>query len=143
MNEKKSNYILIIDCKEKIPCNPCESACPKKIINIGSSITNLPELKDSHKCTGCGNCVASCPGQAIFLVNVEYSDNFCSFTFPYEFNKIPDVGQYVKAVDGNGTEICKAKVISVKNNKRNNRTILVTILIPKEKYESVKGIKKL
>ena len=59
----------VIECTQNIPCNPCQDACKKGCIKIGSCITALPVVAPANcGCTGCGMCVASCSGQAIFLV---------------------------------------------------------------------------
>ena len=65
METLKNKKCVVIECKQNIPCNPCESACPHHAITIGNPITNLPVV-DSEKCIGCGLCVAQCPGQACF-----------------------------------------------------------------------------
>lgn len=57
----KKGPVAVIECVQEIPCNPCENACPFGAIKIGDPITNLPVL-DGEKCTGCGTCVAMCPG---------------------------------------------------------------------------------
>ena len=48
----------VIECTQNIPCNPCQDACPKHCIRIGSNITALPSIDPEKKCTGCGGC---CP----------------------------------------------------------------------------------
>ena len=57
METLKNKKCVVIECKQNIPCNPCESACPHHAITIGNPITNLPVV-DSEKCIGCGLCVA-------------------------------------------------------------------------------------
>lgn len=64
---------VVIECSQNIPCNPCEAACPHHAITVGEPITNLP-IVDQEKCIGCGLCVAKCPGQAIFLVDLSKAD---------------------------------------------------------------------
>ena len=71
--KNRGKFLLLIDCEEEIPCNPCEDICPKKVINIGKPITNIPIVSNVSKCIGCGLCVANCPGQAIFLINFKYN----------------------------------------------------------------------
>lgn len=39
LNTKKC---VVVECKQNIPCNPCESACPHGAIIVGNPITNLP-----------------------------------------------------------------------------------------------------
>lgn len=53
--------VAVIECVEEIPCNLCEAACPYGAIEVGEPIINLPTLLED-KCTGCGVCIASCPG---------------------------------------------------------------------------------
>ena len=137
-NNNDNKFILIIDCPEKIPCNPCEDQCPKKVIKVGKTITNIPEVLDYSRCIGCGNCVANCPGQAIFLVNLNYANRLSTITFPYEFNEELKIGQSVIAIDNNGKKVCIATILSIKQFKK---TKIVTLVIPRKKYELVKGLK--
>jgi Fe-S-cluster-containing hydrogenase component 2 len=65
--------VAIIECAQEIPCNPCVESCPFDAIVISGPITELPRL-DASKCTGCGSCIAVCPGQAIFVVNSKFSE---------------------------------------------------------------------
>ena len=44
----------VIECTQNIPCNPCQDACPKKCISIGSNITSLPIVLEDSQCIGCG-----------------------------------------------------------------------------------------
>ena len=55
----------VIECTQNIPCNPCQEACRKGCIKIGSNITSLPVVDEEHPCISCGMCVASCSGQAM------------------------------------------------------------------------------
>ena len=58
--------VAIIECVQKIPCNPCEAACPAHAITVGNPITNTPVL-DREKCIGCGVCTKACPNHLIFV----------------------------------------------------------------------------
>jgi Fe-S-cluster-containing hydrogenase component 2 len=129
----------VIECIEEIPCNPCETVCPKNSISIGDPITNLPRFNGI--CTGCGKCVAICPGLAIFIVDCTYSKNEASITIPYEFLPLPDVGDTVSALDRNGRFVCDAGVVKVVANKKNNKTNLVTIAVLKKYSEEVRFFK--
>lgn len=76
----------VIECVQNIPCNPCQDACPKHCIKIGSHITALPAVDPEVECIGCGLCVSSCSGQAIFLVQEECDEpGYGTVTLPYEF----------------------------------------------------------
>ena len=75
----------IMECTQNIPCNPCQDACPMHCIKIGEQITSLPVVDEDKQCIGCGMCVASCSGQAIFLVDESFEEEYASITLPYEF----------------------------------------------------------
>lgn len=131
--------VAIIECIEEIPCNPCESACPAGAIKIGSSITNLPVL-DEDKCTGCGVCISSCPGLAIFVLSLNYTDESALISFPFEFFPLPKVGEEVSTIDREGRTVCKGKVVKILNKSKQDRTPVVSISIPKKYALVVRGI---
>jgi len=136
----KKGPVAVIECTQKIPCNPCEAACPFGAINVGDPITNLPVL-DEKKCKGCGLCIASCPGLAIFSVDYTYSDNKALVSFPYEYLPLPEVGDKVEAVNRKGEVITSGNIIKVDNKKSNDHTSIISIAIPKELFMEVRGIK--
>jgi len=131
--------VAIIECIEEIPCDPCETACPAGAIKIGSSITNLPVL-DEDKCTGCGVCISSCPGLAIFVLSLNYTDESALISFPFEFFPLPKVGEEVSAIDRQGRTVCKGKVVKILNKRKQDRTPVVSISIPKKYALVVRGI---
>lgn len=133
--------VAVIECVQEIPCNPCEAACKFGAIAIGEPITTLP-LLDEEKCTGCGICVAQCPGLAIFIVNKEYSATEATVGFPYEYTPVPNVGDDCEGVNRKGEVLCKAKVVKVQNPKSYDRTPVVTVAIPKEFADEVRSIKR-
>ena len=122
----------VIECTQNIPCNPCQDACPKKCISIGSNITSLPIVVPDCDCINCGMCVASCSGQAIFLVDEDCGDGSATVTLPYEFLPLPQEGAEGIALGRDGREVCEAKVVSVKTSKAYDRTNLLTMRVPKE-----------
>ena len=122
----------VIECSQNIPCNPCQDACPKHCIKIGSDITSLPAVDKDVKCVGCGMCVASCSGQAIFLVNENYDEDSASVTLPYEFLPLPAKGDKGFAYDRSGTCVCEAEVIEIRSLAAFDKTNLLTIKVPKE-----------
>ena len=122
----------VIECTQNIPCNPCQDACPKKCISIGSNITSLPIVVPDCDCINCGMCVASCSGQAIFLVDEDCGDGTATVTLPYEFLPLPVEGTKGIALGRNGQEACKAEVVSVKTAKAYDKTNLLTMRVPKE-----------
>lgn len=131
----RSGIHPVMECTQNIPCNPCQDSCPKHCIKIGSHITSLPSFDESTTCVGCGMCVASCSGQAIFLINENYEEGYSSITLPYEFLPLPQVGDRGVALGRDGREVCEAEVIGVKSIPAYDKTNLLTIRVPSE-YDS-------
>ncbi len=120
----------VMECTQNIPCNPCQDACPKKCIKIGKKITSLPAVDESVKCIGCGMCVASCSGQAIFLVNDDYEEGYATVTMPYEFLPLPVKGEKGSAYNRAGEKVCEAEVVEVRTSPAFDKTNLLTIKVP-------------
>ncbi|GAB1476200.1 4Fe-4S dicluster domain-containing protein [Bacillota bacterium] len=137
----KKGPVAVIECTHEIPCNPCEGACKFGAISVGNPITNLPYLTED-KCTGCGVCIAQCPGLAIFIVDKTYSETQGTVSFPYEYYPIPQKGQEVEAVDRSGKLVCNGTVVRVQNPKSFDRTPVVTIAVDLDKVEEVRNIKR-
>lgn len=129
----------VIECFQEIPCNPCEKACPRGAITVGKPITNLPRL-DAAKCTGCGLCIPACPGLAIFVVNAGYAPGLATVSFPWEFLPYPSPGDEVVACDRSGRPLCKGKVLKVQCPPRYEKTAVVTLVVPAERADAVRGI---
>ena len=121
----------VIECTQNIPCNPCQDACRFGCIAVGADITRLPRVNRESKCTGCGMCVASCSGQAIFLVNEDYDESGASVTIPYEFLPYPPAGARGFALGRDGSRVCEAEVISCKTSPAMDQTALLTMRVPK------------
>lgn len=122
----------VIECTQNIPCNPCQDACKMGCIMIGKNITSLPAVDSNHKCIGCGMCVASCSGQAIFLVEEDVEPGYGEVTMPYEFLPLPEVGDKGMAYGRDGREVCAAEVTKVRTSKAFDHTNLLTIKVPNE-----------
>jgi Fe-S-cluster-containing hydrogenase component 2 len=122
----------VMECTQNIPCNPCQDACPKKCIKIGLKITSLPAVDESVDCIGCGMCVASCPGQAIFLVNENVGEGMAEITLPYEIYPLPEVGEKGIALSRAGHPLCIAEVTKVRTGLAFDKTAVLTIRVPKE-----------
>ena len=128
----KAGVHPVMECTQNIPCNPCQDACPKGCISIGAKITSLPVVVENSQCVNCGMCVASCSGQAIFLVDETYEDGYASVTLPYEFLTLPEVGTKGAGLGRNGQKVCDAEVVQVRNVKAFDKTNLLTIKVPAE-----------
>lgn len=135
LNNKKC---VVIECKQNIPCNPCESACPHQAITVGNPITNLPVV-DPEKCIGCGLCVAQCPGQACFLVDMSQKE-YDTVTIPYEYYPLPQKGQDVYGLGRDGKYLVKAEVLRVIMTKVNDRTAVIEVKVPKGYGMKVRNI---
>lgn len=122
----------VIECTQNIPCNPCQDACPKGCISIGANITSLPIAVEGSECINCGMCVASCSGQAIFLIDEDSGDGMATVTIPYEMLPLPDAGTKGDALGRDGSRVCDAEVVNVKSVKAFDKTNLLTIKVPKE-----------
>ncbi len=130
-NEKQRNdLVVIIDCNEHIPCNPCETACPRGAINVGERITNLPKV-NSERCIGCYRCIATCPGQAIHIVSYGWSDNAALVSLPYELLPRPDLGDTVEVYDALGEHIGQGQVQDIRQPETFNKTAVISVAVPK------------
>lgn len=138
----KKGPIAIIECIEEIPCNPCETACPRGAIIVGHPITNLPVL-DVKKCIGCGLCIAACPGLAIYVKDYTYSDTEAMIVFPYEYYPLPSTGDKVTMVNRRGREVCGGKVVRINISEKNNKTPVISVSFPKKYFEKVVSMKRL
>jgi thioredoxin reductase/NAD-dependent dihydropyrimidine dehydrogenase PreA subunit len=122
----------VIECSQNIPCNPCQDACPKGCVKVEGKITALPVFAEDSECVGCGLCVASCSGQAIFLVNEDLGDGKAEVTIPYEFSPLPAKGQLGVALGRSGAPLCPAEVTEVKLIGAFDKTALMSFTVPKE-----------
>lgn len=122
----------VIECTQNIPCNPCQDACKFGCIKVGADIVKLPVIDGEKKCTGCGMCVASCSGQAIFLIDEEYEPGYATVGLPYEFLPLPEVGAKGTALGRDGKPVCEAEVVSVRTAPVMDKTVILTMKVPVE-----------
>ena len=141
----KEEYLVkpkaVTECFEAIPCNPCSTSCPFDAITIGEDI-NTPPVVDFDKCTGCGICVFSCPGLAIFTVQAK--EDYLVFKIPYEFVPYPYEGEIMDAVNRGGMVIGECEILRVKNSIKQDRTILLHVKVQRDLlYEFITVRRKL
>jgi Fe-S-cluster-containing hydrogenase component 2 len=129
----------VIECVQQIPCNPCVAACPFGGISMKGGITGLPVL-NGEICTGCGKCVPRCPGLAIFLVDLTYSEAEATVDFPYEYLPLPKKGDVVDAVDRAGQRICSGRVVQVQDSPGCDGTRVIRLAVPREYAGEVRSM---
>jgi Fe-S-cluster-containing hydrogenase component 2 len=132
--------VAVIECVQEIPCDVCGSVCPYNAIEV-PSIKSLPQL-DENKCVGCGACIPVCPGQAIFLVDHTYSQEETLISFPYELLSLPEIGAVVEATDRLGQGVTMGRVVKVLEKESFDGTVVISIVVPKEFAQRVRGIKR-
>jgi len=132
----KKGPVVIIECVEDIPCDPCVESCRNKAI-IKDSLTAAPAV-DYEKCTGCALCVAACPGLAIFVVDNSREDKALVY-IPYEMLPAPQKGDKGDALDRSGKRIGSAEVEQVR--KEAHGTTVLGILVEKDLAMTVRSIK--
>ena len=138
---RKKGRVIMIECVQEIPCNPCATVCPKGAITIEGNITNIPQV-DFDKCNGCGLCITNCPGLAIFSVDESLPDNKAEVGIPFEFKPLPEVGEKVSLLNRAGVTIGTGEVRKVRNPKSYDRTPIIYLLVPKELSVDVRFFKK-
>ncbi|HAE80279.1 MAG: 4Fe-4S binding protein [Clostridium sp.] len=138
----RKGRVACIECVQEIPCNPCEGICHFGAITVGEQITNLPCL-DEKACTGCGLCVAHCPGLAITIIDKSYSETEATVDFPFEYIPLPKEGDVVDAVSRGGEVVCKGRILSVKKPKAYAGTAVVSMAVPQEYIDEVRSMKRL
>ncbi|UCG03489.1 MAG: FAD-dependent oxidoreductase [Candidatus Heimdallarchaeota archaeon] len=132
----------IFHCDQEIPCNPCISVCPQhQIFTENDLLTSLPYFKGEEDCTGCGRCVAVCPGLAISLVDYRKDKEFPYVTFPHEMaEKSLKNGDKIIVVSDTG-ELGVFFIELTRKLKQYPRTQLVTVKLPKQIAKCAIGIK--
>jgi len=130
--------VVIIECFQKIPCDPCTISCKLGAIKPFKDINDLPVV-DFDKCTGCGICISSCPGLAIFVIDLNYSEEKSLIKLPHEMLPLPEKGEEVYALDRDGSILGKAKVVRVLKIK--NKTHIISLEVPKSMVMKVRSIK--
>jgi sarcosine oxidase subunit alpha len=138
----RSGIFPVIRCVQEIPCDPCIHVCPKKMIEMsGDPVFGIPRVA-KDECTGCTMCVAACPGLAITLVDLRRGGPEGSVTVPLELLEVKArVGDQVDAVDMEGNFVGRAEVEKIIKRKAYDRTLLVTLRLPKEKAPQVAGFR--
>ncbi len=132
--------VAVLECFQRIPCDPCASSCHHGAIAAFADINDLPSM-DAERCNGCGLCVARCPGLAIFIVDEHHAPGEALIKLAYEFLPLPARDQVVTALDRAGREVGQARVVRVQRPKEKTDTPVVWITVPKDLAWTVRHIK--
>ncbi|HIE05392.1 MAG TPA: 4Fe-4S ferredoxin [bacterium (Candidatus Stahlbacteria)] len=122
---------VVIECIERIPCDPCVESCPNNSIKIEGGVVDLP-IADYDLCNGCLGCIARCPGLAIFVIDETYSETEGLISLPYEFMPRPKKGEVVTLLSRNGDELDDAIVHRVIDPPKYNKCAVITLRVKKE-----------
>jgi len=137
--EAKKNGYVIIECPQRIPCNPCATSCPTGAVIPFEDINDTPRI-DYAKCTGCALCVAKCPGLACFVIDLTYGEDKAIIKLPYELVPVPQKGDTVQCLDREGNVASDGEVHMVAEPLK-DQTIVVSVIIPKDKVHEIRAIK--
>lgn len=129
----------VIECFERIPCNPCFAACKRKAIKEFNDINDLPII-DHDVCNGCGMCIAKCPGLAIMVVDTQYSDDEALIKIPYEFVPLPEKGQLAEGLDREGKYVCDVIVRDILTSKVLDKTPIISFSVLRKYIKNVRNI---
>ena len=132
--------VAIVECFTPIPCDPCYDSCRFKAFNEFQDINDLPRL-DFVKCTGCGVCIAHCPGLAIFVVDYTYRQDRGLVKIPYELLPLPAEGEGVTTLNRAGAEIGQGIVVKVQNPPAFDKTAVIWVSVPLDQVMAVRHIK--
>jgi Fe-S-cluster-containing hydrogenase component 2 len=136
---RKKGPVAVFECFQRIPCDPCCWSCAQGAVREFADINDLPVI-DYERCTGCGICVAKCPGLAVFVIDENYDDEYGLVKLPHEFLPLPEAGDRVEALDRTGAAVGAARVIRV-TGRQTGETAVVWIVVGKPLLGDVRAIR--
>ncbi|MDR1917095.1 MAG: 4Fe-4S ferredoxin [Synergistaceae bacterium] len=137
--EGKKSGLVVVECPQRIPCNPCATSCPTGAICAFSDINDTPRI-DYKKCTGCAICVAVCPGLACFVVDLTFNEDYALYKIPYEMLPLPSKGDTVTCLGRTGEALASGIVETVVEPKH-DRTYVIHVSAPKKLANDIRAIK--
>lgn len=140
--EKIDGVFPIFHCYQEVPCNPCTTVCPVEAIKTqDDKITGLPYMVDMDACTGCGSCLAVCPGLSVTMVDFREDPTHPLVTLPYEvWREKVEIGQNVPVTDLDGAILGYFPVENVSSRRKYPGTLLVRLKVHKDVAKSAVGI---
>lgn len=136
---KKRNGYVVIECPQRIPCNPCHTSCPTGAVMPFADINDVPRV-DYSKCTGCTRCVARCPGLACFVVDLAWKEGWALMKLPYEMLPKPVKGMEADCLDRQGNAVCRSRIEQVLEPFK-DKTYVVAVPVPVELKDSVRAVR--
>lgn len=136
----KKNGLVLIECPQRIPCNPCATSCPTGAILPFLDINDHPTV-DYEKCSGCAICVAKCPGLACFVIDRSYSAKESLMKLPHEMLPLPEVGEVVDCLGKMGEFVCKGKIMSVSEPLK-DRTRVLHVAVANTAIDDVRSARR-
>lgn len=135
----KKNGLVVIECPQRIPCNPCNTSCPTGAVVPFDDINDVPKI-DYEKCTGCALCVAKCPGLACFVIDLTFAEDKALIKMPYEMLPVPNAGDEVDCLNRTGDVVGRGKVESV-TEPHKDRTRVVSVSVSKDLISQVRAVR--
>ncbi len=130
----------VLRCTEEIPCDPCASVCRRQAIRLeGDPLRGVPRFV-GQDCTACMRCVASCPGQAITVVDRRADPDRPLVTVPCELGTV-EAGEWVVAVDDLGARLGTFQVVRVLDRRSQQGTRLVQLRAGPDIAARIAGIR--
>ena len=137
--EKKKGGLVIIECPQRIPCNPCHTSCPTGAVVAFKDINDQPEI-DYEKCTGCGMCVAKCPGLACFVIDLTLSADKALLKLPYEMTPMPEKKDKVQCLNRVGEVVTEGIVENITEPFKDSTKVL-HVSIDKSFVDQVRSVR--
>lgn len=137
--ENKKGGLVIIECPQRIPCNPCATSCPTGAVVPFKDINDQPTI-DYSKCTGCGMCVAKCPGLACFVIDLTYSADKALIKLPYELVPVPAKGDRVSCLNRTGEIVTEGTVENVTEPWKDSTKVL-HVSLDKKFVDQVRAVR--
>jgi sarcosine oxidase, subunit alpha len=115
----------VFHCDEEIPCDPCRSVCPSHAIELRGARGDMRDLPfySGSGCTGCGACVAACPGLAISLAR-RTVEGSCELVLPFELDPDFGPGDRLELLDESGLPLGEATLLRSRRDARRKTRLL-------------------